>query len=239
VVFDTRYATCLDPRDKVFSVLSLATKKDGSLLFPPDYHLSLAKVEVLLAKSSLLEYQSLNVLRYVDNQDNEVTTPSWIPHWINLVQSKLGPLEEDEGGWSRDSAQYPAVICCSEEQTTKLLLKGRILAQIGWVGDKASISHVGSKLISLRQHELKSMRGYKSQMDDFQGFYTKSEILAAYLSEKCTWWHDTPEPCITWDIKLEFNSYNSYSIRRVESLVHGRCIAMTPDGYPAIVPRAT
>ena len=89
VVFDTRYATCLDPSDQIFSVLSLATKKDGSLLFLPDYHFSPAEVEVLLAKSSLLEYQSLNILRYVDNQDNEISTPSWVPHWSKLVQSKF------------------------------------------------------------------------------------------------------------------------------------------------------
>ena len=43
VVFGTRYAQRLDPRGKIFSVLSLAPKEDGSLLFLPDYHLSTLK----------------------------------------------------------------------------------------------------------------------------------------------------------------------------------------------------
>ena len=94
VVFGTRFAQCLDPRDKIFSVFSLAPKEDGSLLFLPDYRLSTTEVELMLAKSSLLGYQSLNVLRYVDSLDDEISIPSWVPRWSVLGHTNFRPLEE-------------------------------------------------------------------------------------------------------------------------------------------------
>ena len=182
MVFGIRYAQCLDPKDKIFSVLSLAPKEDGSLLFLPDYHLSTTEMELVLAKSSLLGYQSLNALRHVDTLDNEISISSWVPRWSVLGHTNFRPLEEQYDGFPKDSAHRIPAVGCSEEQTIKLLLKGRVLTHIGWTGDKDFTSrHIKGNYIAFHQHELNVMREYSRQMNDPQGFNMRGHVLVAHL----------------------------------------------------------
>lgn len=80
------------------------------------------------------------------------------------------------------------------------------------------------------------MTEYNRQNNDPQGFNTRGHVITAHLSKpEHTWWYDAPKPSIIWETNLEDDFDKE---RRVENLLHGCRIAITPEGYPVIVPRS-
>ena len=85
--------------------------------------------------------------------------PLGSPAGVSWGHTNFRPLEEQDDGVPKDSAHRIPVVGCSEEQTIKLLLKGRILTHIGWTSDKNFTScHIKGNYIPLHQHELNAMR---------------------------------------------------------------------------------
>ena len=81
IVHKVRASECTWEVDKIYSMLSLVPRTDGRLLFDPDYSLCLDDVEFRLAKASISNYESLNILRYVDHGRSTIILPSWVPHF--------------------------------------------------------------------------------------------------------------------------------------------------------------
>ena len=81
VVYVARTSGCQKPVDRIYSVLSLVPRKDGRLLFEPDYGLNNTQVQTEFTKAVIRESLDLNILRYVDHSPHEIILPSWIPRW--------------------------------------------------------------------------------------------------------------------------------------------------------------
>lgn len=80
----TQHRKATDPRDRVFALLGLPTDLcSHELSFEADYHQSTIEVYRDLARFSILNLQSLDVLSYVCHADSFLTSdsPSWCPRW--------------------------------------------------------------------------------------------------------------------------------------------------------------
>lgn len=135
VLYETSDCECSVVLDKVYGVLSIAPLPNGSLLLRPDYTLSLQQVETQLAISSVEQYQSLNILKYVAHLEHEISLPSWVPRWFSpKVRTKVS------------DADFPSVKGVRFMKSSKgkggglpdlLVVSGRVFGQFGFVSRDA------------------------------------------------------------------------------------------------------
>lgn len=138
VVHKVRASECTWEVDKIYSMLSLVPRSDGSLLFDPDYRLCLDDVEFRLAQASISNYESLNILRYVDHGRSTIILPSWVPHFRPDHVEPL-PISTRRSCFDRDDI-------CIAHRTMKssfdgtirdvrlLCLQGSAVLEVGCVG---------------------------------------------------------------------------------------------------------
>lgn len=84
LLWTTQHRKATDPRDRVFALLGLPTDLSShELSFEADYHKSTIEVYQDLARFSILNLQSLDVLSYVCHADSSLASvsPSWCPRW--------------------------------------------------------------------------------------------------------------------------------------------------------------
>jgi hypothetical protein len=81
----TGRASCLDPKDKVFSMLEIYRIFTGQseLLVDPDYRQSVEEIMIAVAQSIILRIKDLSVLSYIAQTRGKGTSllPSWVPDW--------------------------------------------------------------------------------------------------------------------------------------------------------------
>lgn len=91
---NTAHFKCSDPKDHLFSIMSLA--KDADIFPPPDYSKSLLEVYLGFARAHISATGSLNILGESAIRSSgrepagELKMPSWIPDW--RVEPSLKPL---------------------------------------------------------------------------------------------------------------------------------------------------
>ncbi|MCJ1433234.1 hypothetical protein MMC27_002593 [Xylographa pallens] len=153
VIHDTRTSKCKKQVDKIYSVLSLALRDDGEILFQPDYRLCLNDVELKLAKASLETNASLDLLRYVEHTEATIALPSWVPHW---QPSQGYPLPLREKASLKGVAgkicrlvrhSTPSLVNGKPQEMDLLILRGSLVFQIECVGSttfssKAQPNHI-------------------------------------------------------------------------------------------------
>ncbi|POS87510.1 hypothetical protein EPUL_002113 [Erysiphe pulchra] len=76
----TRNFTATDPRDKIFSVLSIATMNNPSL-FQPNYNKSVRDTFISSTLAMIKDEDSLRVLMSCGEQNRDKSLPSWCPDW--------------------------------------------------------------------------------------------------------------------------------------------------------------
>lgn len=77
---DTNSCRCLDPRDKLFGILSLATA-DCRKELKPDYSLSIEEVYTRIAAFLIREVGPMRVLELATRTPLLKSLPSWVPNW--------------------------------------------------------------------------------------------------------------------------------------------------------------
>ncbi|KHJ31961.1 putative heterokaryon incompatibility protein [Erysiphe necator] len=76
----TRNFTATDPRDKIFSVLSIAEIKNP-IIFQPNYNKSVRDTFISSTLAMIREENSLNVLMSCGEHNRDRNLPSWCPDW--------------------------------------------------------------------------------------------------------------------------------------------------------------
>ncbi|RKF56433.1 Heterokaryon incompatibility protein 6, OR allele, partial [Erysiphe neolycopersici] len=76
----TRNFTATDPRDKFFSVLSIATM-NNPIIFQPNYNKSVRDTFISLTLAMIKDEDSLCVLMSCGEQNRDKNLPSWCPDW--------------------------------------------------------------------------------------------------------------------------------------------------------------
>ena len=82
ILEDTKSASCSDPRDKIFAVLSLA-RKDDTRGLDPDYAKSAEAVFQDLVLYYTFSLRSLDILTHCELRDETggMNLPTWVPDW--------------------------------------------------------------------------------------------------------------------------------------------------------------
>ncbi|MCJ1380074.1 hypothetical protein MMC17_003177 [Xylographa soralifera] len=255
VIYEARQSQCLDPRDKIFSALSLIPKTDGSLLIIPDYHKHLLEVQNILAKSSILLYQSLNILRYVEHTSDSIDLPSWAPRWrFGDIAKILKPL---------NNANHDPAFCQIPHKTAVQVAKGpefRINRQLG--KDHFDVLRLRSKLlleigcvtkgiesirtpptflwplVQLNLEDASAFQAYNNRQVNLQiSHLTKQVFDSSYIKV-------TSDPERSTGSSLPKYRLGAWHWRSpldssLDSMLRGRQIAATHRGCLVIVPKST
>ena len=93
LLFATRNHSCTEPRDKIFSMLSLLSEADAAdALLRVDYTKPWTLIFGLATQFILTKSQDLNLLSYSAESSDDDGLPSWVPNWMLL---KSPPLKAD------------------------------------------------------------------------------------------------------------------------------------------------
>ncbi|RKF53652.1 putative heterokaryon incompatibility protein [Golovinomyces cichoracearum] len=76
----TRNFTATDPRDKIFSILSISVMKNPCI-FRPNYSKSIRETFVSLTLAMIQDENSLNVIMSCGEKNRDKALPSWCPDW--------------------------------------------------------------------------------------------------------------------------------------------------------------
>ena len=235
-----RDAQCTESKDKIFSALSLVPNGDGGLLFFPDYQLSAMEIQNMLAKSSMLEYRSLNVLRYVEHTTKKISMPLWAPR---LTITKLSESwTEGKNHYEQDVKTEVSFKSQNNQSTEVLCMRSTIMLGVSRVSSGRVTSYGSSSpcwprigledddVEAFKQHQVRrdtlpstisgrrlvndSFYGARSALDDdgdYSDPYESANLLIA--------WHGNRKPTLS-------------------AILRGRRGAITHAGIHAIVPEA-
>lgn len=125
----TRYRDCQDPRDKVFSVLSLLTE-DFQASFNPDYLAPVSMVFAGAVRSYIQHARDLHVLSSccLSKQASDLSLPSWVPDWTRAFDmSYLGGYSPNDTDYNfRASGDSSAIASFSDDLRT-LTVSGLVI----------------------------------------------------------------------------------------------------------------
>jgi len=80
LLYRTRYRTCLNPRDKIYSILGM-TNERTRLKLRPDYIKSVAEVFIMAVANDMEIHGDLEMLNFIDHDTMQLTYPSWVADW--------------------------------------------------------------------------------------------------------------------------------------------------------------
>ena len=166
IVHSARAAQCRDPRDKIYSLLSLDLCDDGELLIVPDYTMPLARVQLELAKASIQRYESLNILKFVDHT-SDVLHPSWVPRWDSQQAEPLPSYPEPDyfTGDSEICRMRRRIIDSGNQVIDLLCLRGTFLMVIECV---VSAPHCHSFRRRLSTESLRTSSPHRDGDEEYQ-----------------------------------------------------------------------
>ncbi|KAH8653956.1 heterokaryon incompatibility protein-domain-containing protein [Tricladium varicosporioides] len=132
LLWTTQHRKATDPRDRVFALLGLPTDLSShELSFEADYHKSTIEVYRDLARFSILNLQSLDVLSYVCHADSSLASdsPSWCPRW------------DRNAFWGRPLSQLGSKACAGKRAILRerdqsqhtLSIQGVEVTSVEWV----------------------------------------------------------------------------------------------------------
>ena len=158
VLYESSLSQCTDSRDRVYSILGLATI-DEKMPIPIDYNLSSEAVYHNLTRFLIEDTQSLEVLKYVEHPKSTNGIPSWVPDWsfkpghnttwrkVGLTSRLSGPIEPDVQTVFK---KYGDRFASFNDKQSVLVVAGRTMATVIAAGqvwnprdepsDKASVS---------------------------------------------------------------------------------------------------
>ncbi|KAL2038304.1 hypothetical protein N7G274_008953 [Stereocaulon virgatum] len=227
-VYDARYSGWKDPRDKIFAVLSLSPKANGDLLLTPNYRLSPRETQILLASSSILAYENLNILRYVKHSGRDILLPSWAPRWSfgeTIPVSQGGPFSGAD--ITRTRAKAEALV---SDDSQCLHLRGHFLLEVEHIYDNAvrrPTKYANSICFSINEEG--TARRSKQPSNPMYS----SDFLLLYVDA-------LPTPGLLLFLDFESPLHNWFwQFNSPEDRMRGNYIAITHQDCGAIVPSST
>ena len=249
ILENTKFASCSDPRDKIFAVLSLV-RKDETRGLDPNYAKSAEAVFQDLVMHYTSNIQSLTILSHCELLDDAggMKLPTWVPDWTV----------------PRLTATSPISASCRNSKPRVRYQDGRVLAATG--------VHVAviECLQTLPQPAGPEDYPYNNEVEDAIRALILPNIESLSLSERdatvnslcrtlcCNLFADSfPPPnsiyasfelCrkyidriidTTRDTALEESPESSSYIARVRFSIRGRSFFTTDDGYIGLAPIAT
>jgi hypothetical protein len=85
LLYRCRYRTCLDPRDKIYSILGM-TNERTRLKLKPDYIKSVAEVFTMAVANDMEIHGDLEILNLIDHDTMQLTYPSWVADWERSIE---------------------------------------------------------------------------------------------------------------------------------------------------------
>lgn len=233
----TRQAACAEELDRIYAVLSLAPTQIGSLILQPNYKLSLRTAQENMARASILQYQSLNILRYVEH-DAEIEMPSWVPRW---QRSATEPLQ---AGYTFRALHPTRIIV--DGDTGSLRIDGIPIMEVGPCTDRDPAYQGSLLLLHATVSAIKIPSRYHDAFHDYLD--NKAKASTSLVKTKISKKHFAHE--VRKDIKGEFVDLahtdwkdmipwpeGHSRLRRID--FEGRRLAVTNGGILAMVPALT
>ena len=167
-IYKVRDAQCTEPKDKIFPAPSLVPSGDGGLIFFPDYRLSAMEIQNMLAKSSMLEYRSLNVLRYVEQTTKKISMPLWAPRLIAITKLSES-WTEGNNHYEQDVKTEVSFKSQNSQGTEVLCLRGTIMLEVSRVSSGRVTLYDSSSLrwprIGLEDDDVEAFKQYQVRRD--------------------------------------------------------------------------
>ena len=245
----TKFASCSDPRDKIFAVLSLA-RKDDTRGLDPDYAKSAEAVFQDLVLHYAFNLQSLQILAHCELRDDTggMKLPTWVPDWTVPRLSEPIPLSEScrnfkprvrnqFGKVLEATGVHVAVIRCvqtlpqlagPEEQLYDDEFEEAIRAIIVPNIESLSLSEHDATLIPLCRTLC---------CNKFADLFSPPNSNLASLEDCRKYIHRIVDT--TRDTALESSPEELRFLFRVAASIKGRSFFTTADGYIGLAPIAT
>jgi hypothetical protein len=84
LLYRNRYRICLDPRDKIYSIIGM-TNERTRLKLKPDYIKSVAEVFIMAVANDMEIHGDLEILNLIDHDTVQFTYPSWVADWGRCI----------------------------------------------------------------------------------------------------------------------------------------------------------
>jgi Heterokaryon incompatibility protein (HET) len=117
-----RFRKVSDPRDKIFSMLNLATDISSKIVIP-DYSASVQRVYRDTTRKVIEYTRRLDMLRYVESNRELSEFPSWVPNWESSFPVTPFVTQYEFENLYRASGKLDAIVEADEDLNT-LVLKG-------------------------------------------------------------------------------------------------------------------
>ena len=72
---------CLDPRDRVYAILSLLDEPNKAIGIEPDYSKAVSQVYLDVALLHIAQYKRINILNFSGLKAKSSGMPTWVPDW--------------------------------------------------------------------------------------------------------------------------------------------------------------
>ena len=244
-----RSASCSDPRDKIFAVLSLAYKNDTRGL-DPDYSRPAEAVFQDLVLHYTFKVQMLNILAHCELRDENggMKLPTWVPDWTVPRLSEPISIREccrfskprvryQEGRVLAATGVHVAVIECVETLPQPASLDNSwYLDEIEDAIRALIVPKIESLSLSERDAIINSLCRTICCNEFADSYSPPSSNLASFeISRKNIYRIINTKQYIALDNSPEDKLY----IAQVRSSIRGRSFFTTDDGYVGLAPTAT
>lgn len=159
-----KYRICLDPRDKVYGILSLAPPRIAAKVVP-NYSLSVREIYKHLALSYINVTDRLDLMLLCGASQEPFALPTWVPNWAG----KLSTFGTSEDAWQAAGISRSHV---------EVILDGEILEVIG--KKVATLSRVEA-IVSGRREDIEITIGEVFDDLDSQTYPTGESSADALL----------------------------------------------------------
>lgn len=162
----TKHCQCLDPRDRIYALLSILHPSDPTVGLKPDYTQETHHVyeKVVLRR---LYRQDLTALTSCNFQNDLSTRPSWVPDWSKPRLSSPVPFARASLG------------CIARAQASD----AGLLRATGCLA--AVISHTEDHFVSTRSLFDDAIQRLFDRVRNYRPLATDSEIMSALCSTLC------------------------------------------------------
>ena len=142
-LYETRHCKSSDPRDKIHSLLSMASDGYDQTL-DANYSKSTVDTFISLAKFIITKDNCLDVLGGVHGVESLHNLPTWVPDWSSPPTSKVIGYPHPPNSIYRVCNNLPVIASLSPDART-LFVRGRYLDTTSEFGDKYSSNSFSSK----------------------------------------------------------------------------------------------
>lgn len=135
----TKHCKCLDPRDRVYAILSLLNETEKCMDLEPDYGKTTSQVYQDVALRYIAHGETLDILKYSLFKNKPSDMPTWVPDWKFTYMIKAFPWSQ-AGGDSLSKTNYRGAGVLSATGTHSATVLQSL--QMSYVSDKTMFEKI-------------------------------------------------------------------------------------------------